>query len=262
VEFPTLKQKVAELADQWRPSEIYIEDRASGQSLIQELKLATSYPVIPVKVDKDKETRASAVTGYFEAGKVLFPQPETAKWVADLEDELASFPGGLHDDCVDAISQALNRMRDAGGVLGLLEHVKRTVKEIAEGIRDRFAELVNPKPEPKPIVIPKPAVKVETRVEGFQLWLKTGQAPACTACGATCTTYNSSRKIFCNQCHAVDGKLPDTATVCDCGNFLPQYVAGLTRCGNCGWQSVPTAVVVGMSRKDYAVRHSRFGRFG
>jgi hypothetical protein len=47
IEFPTLKKKVAELADAWRPSEIYVEDRASGQSLIQELKLSTSarFPV-------------------------------------------------------------------------------------------------------------------------------------------------------------------------------------------------------------------------
>ncbi len=37
-EFPELKRKVGELADQWRPSEILVEDKASGQSLIQELK--------------------------------------------------------------------------------------------------------------------------------------------------------------------------------------------------------------------------------
>jgi len=34
IEFPELKRKVSELADFWKPSEIYIEDRASGQSLI------------------------------------------------------------------------------------------------------------------------------------------------------------------------------------------------------------------------------------
>ena len=99
-----------------------VEDKASGQSLIQELKLSTNYPVIPVPIDRDKETRASAVTGYFESGRVLFPAD--APWLADLEDELASFPGGLHDDQVDAITQALNRMRDAGGVLGLVNFFK------------------------------------------------------------------------------------------------------------------------------------------
>jgi predicted phage terminase large subunit-like protein len=88
VEFPELKRQVAQQANLWRPSEIYVEDKASGQSLIQELKLATTYPVIPVKIDRDKETRASAVTGYFESGRVLFP--EGTAWLADVEDELAS----------------------------------------------------------------------------------------------------------------------------------------------------------------------------
>jgi predicted phage terminase large subunit-like protein len=119
IEFPELKRKVGELADFWRPSEIYIEDRASGQSLVQELKVATTYPVIAIKVDRDKETRASACTGYFEAGKILFPKD--AAWLPDLEDELASFPGGLHDDCVDAICQALNRLRGNGDAYGVLE---------------------------------------------------------------------------------------------------------------------------------------------
>jgi predicted phage terminase large subunit-like protein len=119
VEFPQLKRMVAELAEQWKPSEIYCEEKSSGTSLVQELKLATIYPIIPIQVDRDKETRASAVTGYFEAGRVLFP--ENAPWVADLEDELAAFPGGLHDDQVDAITQALNKLRGSVGIYGVIE---------------------------------------------------------------------------------------------------------------------------------------------
>jgi predicted phage terminase large subunit-like protein len=133
VEFPTLKIKVAELADQWRPSEIYIEDRASGQSLIQELKTATAHPIIPIKTDRDKESRAAATTGYYESGRVFFP--EDANWLADVEDELCSFPGGLHDDIVDSLSQALNQLRDSGGVLGLLKYFE----DLAAGARKMVA---------------------------------------------------------------------------------------------------------------------------
>jgi predicted phage terminase large subunit-like protein len=122
IEFPELKRKVGDLADFWKPSEIYVEDRASGQSLISELKIATSYPVIPVAADRDKETRAAACTGFFEAGRVLFPRD--AAWLPDLEDELCGFPGGLHDDCVDAVCQALNRLRDSGGRLTLVDYFK------------------------------------------------------------------------------------------------------------------------------------------
>jgi len=223
VEFPELKRQVAQQADFWHPSEIYVEDKASGQSLIQELKLATTYPIIPVKIDRDKETRASAVTGYFESGRVLFP--EGAPWLADLEDELASFPGGLHDDCVDAITQALNRMRDAGGVLGLVDYFKDMFAGKRKVPRS-FEEVKNAKP-------------ADTRVEGFLEWQKAGRAPVCPACGNASTTYNSARQIFCNQCHATDGVPPapviveNMCPVSDC-NLKMNWSGGVLRCQNHG----------------------------
>jgi predicted phage terminase large subunit-like protein len=119
VEFPELKKQVAALADAWSPSAIFIEDKASGQSLIQELKTATRFPVLPVKADADKTTRANAVTAFFAAGKVYFP--DGADWLSDVEDELASFPNAVHDDIVDSVAQALNYLRGDNWVLGLLE---------------------------------------------------------------------------------------------------------------------------------------------
>ena len=109
VEFPELKRRVAWLADQWKPRVILIEDRASGQSLIQELKHSNNLPILPVKVDTDKETRAHAVTPLIEAGKVFLP--ESAPWLNDYVDELANFPNGVYDDAVDSTMQALNYMR-------------------------------------------------------------------------------------------------------------------------------------------------------
>ena len=123
VEFPTLKAQVTQLAEAWKPHAILLEDAASGQSLLQELKLATTYPVIGIKPDHDKQIRASAVTAYFEAGKVLFP--EGAAWLADFEDELAAFPGAQHDDVVDSTTQALNYLRGETGVYGVLELMKK-----------------------------------------------------------------------------------------------------------------------------------------
>ena len=121
VEFAELRRQVVEQASQWKPHAVLIEDRASGQSLIQELKAATTFPVIAVKADSDKQTRASAVTAYFEAGKVYFP--EGAAWLADLEDELAGFPGAVHDDIVDSCTQALNYLRETGGAFGVLDYL-------------------------------------------------------------------------------------------------------------------------------------------
>ncbi len=109
VEFPELKRRVEWLASQFKPSVILVEDRASGQSLIQELKHSNNLPILPIKVDADKESRAHAVTPLVEAGKVFLP--ESAPWFNDYVDELSMFPNGMHDDAVDSTTQALNYLR-------------------------------------------------------------------------------------------------------------------------------------------------------
>jgi predicted phage terminase large subunit-like protein len=109
VEFPELKRVFTSLAEQWKPTEILVEDRASGQSLIQELKSSTRFPIISVKSDSDKRSRAQAITPMIEAGKVFLP--ENAPWVQVFLDETSSFPNGFHDDIVDSMSQALNHLR-------------------------------------------------------------------------------------------------------------------------------------------------------
>jgi predicted phage terminase large subunit-like protein len=108
-EFPELKRRMSWLAEQWKPSQILVEDRASGQSLIQELRHSTRLPITPFKVDTDKMSRAQSVTPLIEAGKVFLP--ESAPWLNDFVDELATFPKGTHDDCVDSLTQALNYLR-------------------------------------------------------------------------------------------------------------------------------------------------------
>jgi predicted phage terminase large subunit-like protein len=110
VEFPALRRVLIAQAEEWKPNAILVENQASGQSLIQELKSATALPVIAVKVDNDKLSRAQAVTAFVEAGKVYLP--EEAPWLSDYIDELASFPTGLYDDAVDSTTQALNYFRE------------------------------------------------------------------------------------------------------------------------------------------------------
>lgn len=112
VEFPELKMTVILLANQVPANEILIEDKASGQSLIQELQRETRLPIIPYKIDRDKVARANAVTPIIEAGKVYLP--ENADWgVQDYIDCLAAFPNDEHDDDVDSTTQALSRMNNS-----------------------------------------------------------------------------------------------------------------------------------------------------
>ncbi len=104
VEFPALLSLVQNFANKWRPQTILVEDKASGQSLIQSLKLKT--PIIAIKPKFDKITRFASHTPLFEAGKI-FIRTEAA-WRLQLEQELLGFPKSAHDDQVDALSQALN----------------------------------------------------------------------------------------------------------------------------------------------------------
>jgi predicted phage terminase large subunit-like protein len=239
VEFPELKRQVAQQADFWHPHEILVEDKASGQSLIQELKLATSYPVIAVKVDRDKETRASAITGYFESGRVFFP--EGAAWTSDLEDELASFPGGLHDDQIDAVSQALNRLRDQGG-LGLVELLKRFARgerQMPPSVEERLAQITQP---------------AHTRSEGNK-----GQRPdpgPCPACGSTATVWlagglpDKPPRVLCNQCSRIDGVSPgEPETTPGHTHVWRSIPGGEQRCDDCGQQRGGRYVPVGMNRR-------------
>ena len=53
-EFPELKRKVKSLASAYSPNQILVEDRASGQSLVQELKAESRLPIVPIKVDTER----------------------------------------------------------------------------------------------------------------------------------------------------------------------------------------------------------------
>lgn len=91
-----------------------VEDKANGTAVINTLK--TSVPGIkPTNPTDSKISRARAVTPEFETGNVLFPHPSEVGWsVEDLIDELRNFPKGTNDDQVDALSQALTRLRSGG----------------------------------------------------------------------------------------------------------------------------------------------------
>lgn len=111
LDFPELKRRCISLNTLWRGKGLrglYIEDKASGQSLVQELKSASGLAVLPYKVSNDKVTRVNAVTPLIEGGRVFVP--ESAPWLDAFMDECQSFPSGKHDDQVDALSMGLDIM--------------------------------------------------------------------------------------------------------------------------------------------------------
>ncbi len=107
VEYPELKRAVKDIAAKWSPYQIIVEDKASGQSVVQELNRDTRLPIKGVLITEgDKVTRANLVSPLVEAGHVFIP--DSAVWLADFLTETATFPNGAHDDQVDSMSQALD----------------------------------------------------------------------------------------------------------------------------------------------------------
>jgi predicted phage terminase large subunit-like protein len=113
MEYPEGKRCAGELALKWEPHLILIEDKGSGQSLIQDLRegidpgnnLLRYFSIIPVIPIADKITRMSVESAAIEAGRVYLPQD--APWLADFESEVLTFPAVKHDDQVDCLSQFL-----------------------------------------------------------------------------------------------------------------------------------------------------------
>ena len=108
VEYPELKRTAISMNSRDKPHMVLIEDKASGQSLIQELRRDTAIPLMPIKVDADKSARAYAITPLIESGRVFLP--ESAPWLHTFLEELSSFPNGEHDDIVDSTTQALRTL--------------------------------------------------------------------------------------------------------------------------------------------------------
>ncbi|MEM7617640.1 MAG: phage terminase large subunit [Pseudomonadota bacterium] len=105
-----LKLAIINQAEKFNPTSIIIEDKASGQSLIQELHKQTNLPIISSMPKDSKITRISNIIPFIESGKILLPNK--ANWLIDFEDELLSLPNSEHDDQVDSLAQAINWAND------------------------------------------------------------------------------------------------------------------------------------------------------
>lgn len=107
-----------------------IEDKASGQSAIQELK-RMNIPIKPVTPDKDKISRANQITPPFESGNVYFPYEN---YTDKIIDQMTGFPNTTHDDIVDSITQFFNWAREttAGSPI-IVSSGKRKSKKLFRG---------------------------------------------------------------------------------------------------------------------------------
>lgn len=116
-EYPELKQEAISLFNRWQldkrstsASSIVIENRASGQQLIQDFKRA-GLPVQPIDVTKDKLSRVEEVLTYIAIGNVLLPENELYSNNSVLLAECEAFTRDMahtHDDITDTLVHLIN----------------------------------------------------------------------------------------------------------------------------------------------------------
>ncbi len=106
-EFPALKRKIIEIANP--NTKIFIEPKASGLSIIQQLRYETMLNIIEDAVPTlDKISRLNGVINFIESGRLLLPSE--GLWQKNYINELVTFPNSAHDDQVDVTVSALNKL--------------------------------------------------------------------------------------------------------------------------------------------------------
>lgn len=127
MDFPATLVAFKALAAKWPQAVLkLVEDKANGTAVIAMLT-RTIPGIVPVEPDGGKVARAAAVSPLVESRNVWLPDPaieadltadpsiEDATpwpyaWVPDFIEEAAGFPTAAHDDQVDSMTQALNRL--------------------------------------------------------------------------------------------------------------------------------------------------------
>ncbi len=107
--YPLLKTTALTQIKKYQPKHILIEDKSSGQSLIQDLYSEGISNIFPIKPHKDKFTRFASTIPLFLSGTVLLPYK--ASFIDIVIREITEFPKSNHDDIVDSISQFLLFMK-------------------------------------------------------------------------------------------------------------------------------------------------------
>jgi predicted phage terminase large subunit-like protein len=129
LQYPDLRPKVideyaivfGEGKDAKRVDLILIEDKSAGIALIQDLRRG-HLPVVPYNPGRaDKVQRLNIVSNIIARGRVWIPESDNRKgyvkaWAEGFVSQICSFPDAAHDDFVDACTQALRYLRDAGWI--------------------------------------------------------------------------------------------------------------------------------------------------
>lgn len=105
----TIEQLLAITARWPQAVQKFIEDKANGPAVMNALSRRV-VGMIPIEPEGSKFARAAAVSPLVHSHNVKLPTAALLPNVEDLLEEARAFPNGAHDDTIDALSQAVNRM--------------------------------------------------------------------------------------------------------------------------------------------------------
>jgi len=124
-----LQKTILKIIESERPDIVIIEDATLGYPLAQFIHTNTSVPVKLMSTKGSKKDRVGRSTAVMQGRR--FYLPEKSNWLGLLEEELASFPNGDHDDQVDAVAQLINWHMDQE--LRKTQHLKVKITTFGEG---------------------------------------------------------------------------------------------------------------------------------
>lgn len=93
-----------------RTSAILVEDKANGPAILDVLQRDISGIMAVSPGNDSKEARAMSVSPIWEAGQVYLPHPLWHPEIEDWLEEIIGFPNMQHDDNVDSMVYAIQRL--------------------------------------------------------------------------------------------------------------------------------------------------------
>lgn len=111
MEFPQLVEHLKQHVYKYgysNGSKIYVEPKASGKSLVQQIRLSTQLNIVELAPSSDsKITRANSIAPICESKRVKLVD---GAYVNHFIDQLATFPYSKHDDLQDVMTYAIQRL--------------------------------------------------------------------------------------------------------------------------------------------------------
>lgn len=142
MDYAELKEHLIQVIKDEKPDIVIIEDRASGTSLLSDLKeLGLPTIIEGVQATIEKAYRAHRANVHITKGHFyLNSDPDNSLYTRRVIRDLSRFPGGKNIDLADSIIQAVNYVADRWGFEKLEEEEKQNIEENKEQQRQSYLD--------------------------------------------------------------------------------------------------------------------------